>query len=197
MTTVVPGLVKIGKTQTDTYTERMRYLEKHGYGNVTGLKQYFAIELEDYDEKERLLHEIFSKHRVEDSELFALEKELAQQLFLALDGTVAYPENVDKEREFDEVTEKRKQGPLFNFYAKGLMSGDTIVFATDASIIATVVNDRDVEYDGEVSKLSPLTRRIFEQKGTKNKSGAYQGAAYWIYNGVKLKDLPDIAKGDE
>jgi len=25
-----------------------------------------------------------------------------------------------------------------------------------------------------------------------NKSGAYQGAAYWQYKGEKLKDLPDV-----
>ena len=192
MTTVVPGIVKIGKAQAGQYKERMRYLEKHGYGNVTGLKQYFAIELEDYDEKERLLHEIFNKHQVGDSELFALEKELAKQLFLALDGTVVYPKNIDKEREFDEVTEKRKQGPLFNFYTKGLKSGDVITFVADSSIAATVVNERDVEYEGEISKLSPLTGRIFEHRGAKNKSGAYQGAAYWVYGDTKLKDLPDI-----
>lgn len=36
MVTVVPGLVKIGKTGTDNFDTRMRTLEKHGYANVTG-----------------------------------------------------------------------------------------------------------------------------------------------------------------
>ena len=44
---------------------------------------------------------------------------------------------------------------------------------------------------GEVYKLSPLTREIFQKKGKRNASGAYQGAAYWLFNGKKLKDLED------
>jgi hypothetical protein len=64
MSTAVSGMVKIGKTGTNNYQERMRFLEANGYYNVAGLKRYFAIELDDYDDKESLLHEIFSKHRV-------------------------------------------------------------------------------------------------------------------------------------
>ena len=52
MTTAVSGLVKIGKTGTKNFPERMRFLEANGYYNVTSLKRFFAIELEDYDEKE-------------------------------------------------------------------------------------------------------------------------------------------------
>ena len=55
MTTVVPGLIKIGKTGTDNYESRMYQLERNGYFNVVGLKRKFAIEVEDYDEKEKLL----------------------------------------------------------------------------------------------------------------------------------------------
>ncbi len=50
---------------------------------------------------------------------------------------------------------------------------------------------REVEYDGEVYKLSPLTREIFQKKGKCSASGAYQGAVYWMFNGKKLKDLED------
>lgn len=52
MTTAVSGLVKIGKTGTNNYPERMRFLEANGYYNVAGLKRLLAIELEDYDDKE-------------------------------------------------------------------------------------------------------------------------------------------------
>ena len=197
MTTVVPGLLKIGRTETNRYKERMRNLEKNGYNNTTGLKRRFAIELDDYIDKEKLIHEIFSKHRVDDSELFALDEDLAAQLFLTLDGRVVYPEHADKERVFDEVTERRKRGPLFGFYAKGMTDGDIITFIDDDAIMATVASDRDVEYDGETLKLATLTRKIFEQKGAGNESGRYQGAAYWAYRGTKLKDLPDINRSDD
>lgn len=50
MSTAVPGLVKIGKT--DNFEKRMYTLERNGYANVTALKQEFAIEVDDYDKKE-------------------------------------------------------------------------------------------------------------------------------------------------
>ncbi len=142
MNTAVSGLIKIGKTGLQNYNERMRHLERNGYYNVSGLKRFFAIELNDYDDKEALLHEIFSKHRVDDSELFALDSELVKQLLLAFDGKVVYPKRIDKEREFDEVTQSRKQGALFSFYRKGLKNGDVITFAQDKKINATVASER-------------------------------------------------------
>lgn len=164
MTTMVSGLIKIGKAGTKNYKERMRFLEANGYHNVTGLKRFFAIELEDYDDKESLLHEIFSKYQVGDSELFALDCELAKQLLLVFDGKVVYPENVDKEREFDEIVQLRKQSALFSFYQKDLKNGDVITFAQDKTISATVAGEREVEYGDEIYKLSPLTRDTFSKK---------------------------------
>lgn len=51
MTTVVPGLIKIGKTGCNNFEQRMYNLEHNGYFNVVGLHRRFAIEVEDYDEK--------------------------------------------------------------------------------------------------------------------------------------------------
>ena len=192
MTTAVSGLIKIGQTGTKNYSERMRFLEANGYSNVSGLKRFFAIELDDYSDKENLLKEIFSKHRVGDSELFALDYELVKQLLLSFDGKIIFPENLNKEKEFDKVSEVRNQSGLFSFYKKGLKNGDEIVFIQDKSIIVKVCGEREVEYDGQVWKLSPLTYKIFEEKNNLNTSGAYQGATYFEYNGKKLKDLPDI-----
>ena len=139
MTTAVSGLIKIGKTRTTNYQERMRNLEANGYYNVAGLKRIFAIEVNDYDEKESLLKEIFSKHQVGDSELFALDVDIVKQLLLSFDGKVIFPENVEKENEFDEVTTARKQSALFSFYKKGLKNGDKIAFIADTKITAKVV----------------------------------------------------------
>lgn len=194
MTTAVSGLIKIGQAGTENFQERMRFLEANGYYNVSGLKRFFAIELVDYTEKERLLHEIFSKQQIGDSELFALDYDLVRQLLLSFEGNVIYPKDIKQEAEFDEVTRARRQGQLFSFYKKGLKNGDQIVFTDDRDIVVKVVGEREVEYGGQVWKLSPLTYKIFEQKGKLNASGAYQGANYFLYNGKKLKDLPDITK---
>lgn len=107
MTTVVPGLVKIGKTGCQNFESRMYGLERNGYFNVVGLKRHFAIEVDDYDAKEELLDEIFSKSRVPGSELFALDVNLVVQLLSSLDGTKVYPKDESKEDAFDQATEQR------------------------------------------------------------------------------------------
>jgi hypothetical protein len=192
MTTAVSGLIKIGQTRTGNYPERMRNLEANGYYNVAGLKRVFAIELEEYTEKESLLKEIFSKHQVGNSELFALEYDLVRQLLLSFEGKIIYPETKDKGKELDKISKTREQNERFSFYRKGLKNGDEVVFREDKTVVATVCGEREVEYGGQIWKLSPLTYKLYEERGKLTPSGAYQGAAYFIYNGKKLKDLPDI-----
>lgn len=107
MTTVVPGLIKIGKTGAGNFEKRMYNLEKNGYSNVVGLKRHFAIEVDDYDEKEMLLDDIFSKSRLENTELFALDVNLVVQLLSSFEGVQVYPKEISKEESFDDATGKR------------------------------------------------------------------------------------------
>lgn len=107
MTTAVPGLIKIGKTGSNNFEQRMYNLEHDGYRNVAALKRLFAIEVEDYDEKELLLDLIFSKSRLENTELFAIDSNIVVQLLSAFDGKQIYPKNISKEEVFDEASNKR------------------------------------------------------------------------------------------
>ena len=106
-TTIVPGLIKIGKTKSDQFENRMYNLEHNGYSNVVGLKRYFAIEVEDYDEKEKLLQDIFSKSRLENTELFACDINLVVQLLSSFEGTQIYPKQISKEEVFIDATDKK------------------------------------------------------------------------------------------
>lgn len=106
MTTIVPGLVKIGKTGTDNFEQRMYNLERNGYANVAGLKRRFAIEVEDYAEKEILIHEIFSKSNLPNTELFAVEIELVVQLLSSLEGKQIFPKSISKEEVFNTATDE-------------------------------------------------------------------------------------------
>ena len=109
MDTVVDGLVKIGKTGKENFNNRMRQLENNGYYNVVGLKRRFAIEVDDYDEKEALLHTIFERSQVGTSELFSLDIETVVQLLSSLDGDVVYPKKVSKDEIFDEAVEQARR----------------------------------------------------------------------------------------
>ena len=105
MTTVVPGLIKIGKAGKDNFKQRMYNLEHNGYCNVTALKRVFAIEVDDYDEKEDMLQTIFKKSQVGNTELFALDVNIAIQLLSSFEGKIIYPEHETKEEAFREATD--------------------------------------------------------------------------------------------
>lgn len=109
MSTAVPGLIKIGKTGIHQFENRMNYLERNGYSNVTALKREFAIEVEDYSAKEILLHTIFSKSRIGQTELFAADLDIIIQLLSSFEGKQIYPKDRSKEEVFVEAKDKQEK----------------------------------------------------------------------------------------
>lgn len=197
MTTAVKGIIKIG--QTADFNSRMIPLENNGYHNVTGLNKFFAIKVSEYIKKEKLLIDIFSKHQIGDSELFALDEQLVKNLLLSFEGEVIYPMDINKEEEFVEVSEERikeseerTREANFSFYKKGLIDGDILHFKKDKNITVKVSGEREVEYNGQFLKLSPLTLQIYTEKGEPNKSKTYNGAYHFEYKGIRITDLKDI-----
>ncbi len=81
-----------------------------------------------------------------------------------------------------------KEGKRLSFQELQLIGLD-INFIDDPSIRAHVVGDRDVEFEGKKWKLSPLTREIQTRRGKLSPSGAYSGAQYWEYDGIRLSDI--------
>ncbi len=190
MTTVVDGLVKIGKTGTANFESRMYTLERNGYANVAGLKRQFAIEVDDYDEKEALLDSIFSKSQVPGTELFALDINQVIQLLSSFDGKVIYPKTEDKESVFDEATDKvNKQSEpgdrksRFRFSEVGIPVGAELRFTQDNSIKVYVEDDTHINYKGEVWSMSKLAQRLLKRKSP------IQGTLYFTYKGKKLTEI--------
>ncbi len=183
MTTAVNNIIKIGRTETNQFKNRMKYLEDNGYRNIVGLKCFCAFELKDYDKKEKLLHAIFSKHKVPNSELFALDKELVKKLLLAFEGKMIYPPSTVP------VTQAKTKNPPFNFYRRGLKNGDIIAFRANPSFTAKVVGEREVIYEGKRYKLTPLAFALYEKLG-KPRTSALQGAYHFNFKNTRLTQLP-------
>ena len=101
--TAVHGLIKIGKTKD--FESRMKTLEDNGYRNVAGLKRQFAIELDNYEEIETLLDDLFAKSRVGNTELFSLDINKIIQLLSSFSGKQIYPIQETKEEVFEKATE--------------------------------------------------------------------------------------------
>lgn len=98
----IEGLIKIGSTQN--LKKRMHELETMGYWRQK-CEIVFAIEVEEYEDKEDLLHHIFGKSRTGKTEFFAEDIELVKQTMLAFDGKKVYPEEGTQEELFKEITE--------------------------------------------------------------------------------------------
>ena len=170
--TVVDGIIKIGKTQH--LDKRMRSLSD-GYHNVVGLKKQFAIEVDNYDEKEDLLKRVFSKSQVGDSELFALDIEIAKQLLSSFEGTIIYPEGVKKEDIFAEATEavevaeeeaEEKKGrttkPKLDWMiANGAVAaGDEVFYKQKPTEKAAIQANAKVKYNGKQMSLLDFARKM-------------------------------------
>ena len=199
MTTVVPGLIKIGKTGSANFDQRMQILEHNGYSNVTGLKRRFAIEVEDYDEKEVMLDNILSRCNIDGTELFAMDVSLAVQLLSSFDGDVVYPKTETKDKIFDDATEDidRQTDDIpavakakrFKFSMVDIQPGEEIAFLNDPSKKAVVLDDSYVSYEGKKWSTSKLAVKLG------NFRSPVQGPAYFTYKGEKLTDLRSRKEG--
>ena len=82
----------------------------------------------------------------------------------------------------DEADEAHKKGEVFSFTKCNIPLGSEITFINDDSNKATVVDNRKVDYQGEITYLSPLAQKLT------GKDIALQGPHYFKYNGLPLQD---------
>ena len=100
-----------------------------------------------------------------------------------LDNVLTIPENMRITNNFAQ-----KEGRGLSFQELQLI-GLEINFAEDPDIVAKVVSDNEVEFEGKRWRLSPLTREIQTRRGKVNASGGYSGAYWWEFDGIRLSDV--------
>lgn len=71
----------------------------------------------------------------------------------------------------------------FSFTRCGIPVGAEIVLANHPEIVATVVDDRQIEYQGRKSSLSAIAQEVLQTLHP------LQGPVYWTYQGTTLRDL--------
>jgi len=84
---------------------------------------------------------------------------------------------------------RMKKGNYLSFFELQII-GEDINFIGDSSIVAHVVGDKEVEFEGKKWRLSPLTKEIKKRQGSAiSESTSYQGAQYWEYDGMRLSEI--------
>ena len=180
--------------------ERVHQVLLHNIGNITLIRfnqelsnRSFGEKKAVYDGREGLQVSrkwITDRERWDESAILRRQRETVRYL---LENVLPVPDGMRAAGNY--AAAKRTSGAPFSFRAVGLI-GKSVVFIKNPEYTAKVVGDREVEFEGRRTKLSPLTRELFERMGRANSSGAYQGAQYWSYGGVKLARLMEQANGD-
>ena len=151
----MPGLIKIGSTKD--IKERLKSLDKTGV--PTPFKLYYAIEIENYKQKERQLHQGYAKDRVRPNrEFFRIEPENATAMLKALGGKEIDNNYIDisidetgNEISTDAYEDRLPGTPVTTFEMLKLIPGTKLRFTRNENIICEVYG---------VSKLGEITSQF-------------------------------------
>ena len=177
----MPGYVKIGRTTN--LEQRIRSLDTTGL--PLPFECFYACTVKDAQFAERQLHDAFFDHRVRSSrEFFEISPDRAVAAL-----KLAEIENVTPGRDFVETREDqqalnlaRKKRSVFNFAMVDIPVGAELVFRQDENIKVKVVDNRRIDWNGEVVYLAPTTQKLLGY------ARPVQGALYWTYEGETLDE---------
>lgn len=124
-------------------------------------------------------------------EFFAMTAQKAVEILDTIGGiygeTPQLFEQTVEEKHDQEIAEKaaiasERKAP-FSFFKCGIKEGELITYVHDANITCTVANDREINYNGKLTSLSALAKKLL------NRKSGVQGTLHFSYNGEILSAL--------
>jgi len=201
--------VKIGKTEKQTIAERVKDLNRSSAVPFS-FTIYATLETDKAGDAEESIFEMLKKYKYElrARERTASGKERVREFFLmepeeAFDALriVAIGQGLKdkiklfsktKEEVAEEKTaievERRARAARFSFDRKGIKPGTIIEFLKDSRLTAKVVDEKYIEYQGEIYTLTRLAKKFLNKDGVVGEVG---GPRYFKLNGIVLANLPD------
>lgn len=92
-------------------------------------------------------------------------------------------EILDEQRAAEVQEEVKERKSPFSFFKCGIPVGAEIVLIGHPDVLATVKDDRQIEYQGKDYSLSALAQEILQTPYP------LQGPVHWTYQGKKLRDI--------
>ena len=175
--------VKVGRTSD--LEQRLRQLDNTSV--PLPFRCEFAIEVDDEVEAERLVHQAFADVRVRSSrEFFEVEPQRGIAALKLTGGKDITPkEDVAEDAEGIEALERTvAKRRSYSFDDAHVSVGDVLVYTRDESVTATVVADKKIEFEGEVTSLSRAALTLLHKDGYKWKQA--NGWAYWMKDGETM-----------
>jgi len=184
---VMPDLIKIGRT-TDL-EGRLRSLSSHS-GVPVPFEVYFACTVADANKVEKSVHDAFGDHRVNQRrEFFRLnpERVLSVLQLVALEDVTPASDIVNDAEEQKSLDKERSRRSNFKFSSANVPVGASLTFVRDETIVATVVDDKNVEINGLATSLSQSALDILTKRFGKTWS-TVRGPDYWVYENETLSE---------
>jgi len=182
----MPNMVKIGKTTRDV---ELRLADLYSTGVPLPFECEYAAKVKDVDKTEKAFHTAFEPSRVNPKrEFFNINPEQAIAVLSLMAIEDVTPSVQDEAKKIDVEASasaekfKKKRRPTLNYFEMGLKEGDILKFGRNEES-CTVLNGRQVSYEGEPWFLSNLTNKLLDR------TGPMDGSPYWYFNGKNLKDL--------
>ena len=115
-------------------------------------------------------------------EFFVMTPQEAFDLLEAI-ATISGTKDKLKKVKVVEAKKQKVRRPPVNFAKCGIPIGAELVFIEDSSVVAKVVSERKVEYNGEITSLSAISDRI--------KGYATSGPYMFTYQGKRVSDIAE------
>ena len=115
-------------------------------------------------------------------EFFVMTPQDAYELLDAI-ATISGTKDKLKKVKASEAKKQVIRRPPVNFSKCGIPLGAKLVYIEDPAVVVTVVGDRKVEYNNEITSLSAISDQI--------KGYATQGPALFTYQGRKISEIAE------
>jgi len=177
----MPGYVKIGKT--NNLEQRIRSLDTTGV--PLPFECFYACKVKDAAFVERQLLDAFLDHRVRSSREFfeiAPERAVAALKLAEIENITPKKDFVESKEDQQALNQARTRRAIFNFKMVDIPVGAELIFSRGENIKAKVIDNRSIEYNGEITSLSTSAQKILGY------DYGVAGTDYWMYEGETLDE---------
>ena len=180
--------VKIGRTIN--LEQRLKQLDNTSV--PLPFRCVFAIEVDDANSVERLVHQTFADVRVRSTrEFFEIDPQRVISALMLTNGKDVTPKkDIAEDDEGIEALERKvSKRRVYKFSDAHVNIGDILSYAKDDSISATVVSENKIEFEGETLSLSKAALKLLHREGYTWKQA--NGWVYWMKDGETLSERID------
>lgn len=191
---VMPGLVKIGRTERADVNRRL--VELYSTGVPVPFELSFAGLVDDGQAVEAALHVAFGPYRINPNrEFFRIEPDQAIAILKLLNIEDETPEVASEPSGIDPASraaaeQQRRRRPPLNFDQMGIPVGAELR-STVNEVTVSVVNARKVKLGEEEMYITEATQRALGTDYPVNPGPR------WTYEGRVLRDIYNETYGDE